>query len=161
MNLSIVHKDILTALEDPDTGMIVHQVNCQGAMNSGVAKALREAVPKHFEDYAAMHKHALQNESLLGRIVATQVERVNMCDLWVVGVFGQLYYGYDGKRYTQYPALFSGLITAIQNNPNPNQKIAIPYKIGCDRGGGDWEAVRATLEVMTTLHPVRIDLYRI
>ena len=38
-------------LFDSHAHIIAHQVNCQGAMNSGVAKQVRERFPHVFEMY--------------------------------------------------------------------------------------------------------------
>ena len=36
--------------------IICHQVNCQGKMNSGVAKAIRAKWPKVYEESCEIHK---------------------------------------------------------------------------------------------------------
>ena len=38
-------------LLDSDATVICHQVNCQGKMNSGVAKAIRNKYPRVYEEY--------------------------------------------------------------------------------------------------------------
>ena len=59
-------------------------------------------------------------------------------------MFGQLNYGYDGKLYTNYESLeraFKYISRYLRN-----KSIAIPYKIGCCRGGGDWNIVYKMIE---------------
>ena len=41
-------------LLDSNADIIIHQVNCQGAMNSGVAKAIREKWPIVFDKYSKL-----------------------------------------------------------------------------------------------------------
>ena len=126
--------------------IIAHQVNCMGKMNSGVAKQIREKFPWAYSDYVtALKQH--DADFMLGK---SQI-------IWqdghsIFNIFGQYDYGYDGKQYTSYGALNSGFRNAINNyrdnDPDDKQQItiAIPYKIGCDRGGGDWSVVKKILE---------------
>lgn len=130
--------DVLEAAED----IIAHQVNCQGKMNSGVARAIRNKWPSAFNDYLRFYKSADDKESLLGKILLSQVED----NKFVAHLFGQYNYGYDGERYTSYDALYDGL-TYIKNLAQKFDKsIALPFKIGSDRGGADWFVVQAMLE---------------
>lgn len=56
-------------LLDAKTDIIAHQVNCQGAFNSGVAKAIREFDECIYNDYKTYIKYAKEfNISLLGKI---------------------------------------------------------------------------------------------
>ena len=45
--VKIVEGDIF----ESDAGFIVHQVNCQGVMGSGVAKQVKDRFPLVFEEY--------------------------------------------------------------------------------------------------------------
>ena len=66
---------------------------------------------------------------------------------------GKQYYGYDGKRYLKYDWLVKCLLE-LQNSEFGLQdrfeegdlKIAIPYLMGSDRAGGDWNTVCEILE---------------
>ena len=62
----------------------------------------------------------------------------------VVNIFAQKNFGYDGKCYTNYSALRKGLETVRDNNKE--DCIAIPYLMGCHRGGGDWNIVSSMIE---------------
>lgn len=127
--------------------IIAHQVNCQGKMASGVAKQIREKFPDVYSFYMAIIKIE-GAEKMLGRgqVVLTQSTAI-------FNIFGQYDYGYDGKKYTSYQALKSGFIEAIKFyreacdlSEDYKFRIAIPYKIGCDRGGGNWSIVKVILE---------------
>ena len=86
--------------------MMIHQVNCQGVMNSGAAKCVRDKYPVVFDEY---HKywqrfHTIKH-LLLGK---AQIVKIND-NQYAVNIFGQYNYGYDGKMYTSYDALDPGL----------------------------------------------------
>ena len=62
---------------------------------------------------------------------------------YIANLFAQANYGYDGKMYTDLGALKNCFIkvrdmTNLKNNLR-NATIAMPYKIGCCRGGADWD----------------------
>lgn len=126
--------------------IIAHQVNCQGKMNSGVAKQIREKFPWAYDDYITGLKQC-EADYMLGK---SQVIWQNGHTIF--NIFGQYNYGYDGKQYTSYGAINAAFREAILNyrdgdiDDNRQITIAIPYKIGCDRGGGDWDVVKRILE---------------
>ena len=135
-----IHDDITKSQCD----IICHQVNCQGAMNSGVAKAIREKWPEVYESYKAIcNRHEGAEEEMLGLMWAVDIGNGR----FVVNLFTQLFYGYDGKRYTDYEAFYNALETLHQQTENADDKtIAFPYKIGCDRGGAKWPVIKAMIE---------------
>ncbi len=117
--------------------VICHQVNCQGAMNSGVAKQVREKYPKVYEAYK---KVCSSGERLLGR---TQIIPVNDTQT-IVNLFAQDNFGYDKQCYTDYSALSNCLKQVYTYCPN--KTIAFPYLMSCARGGGDWNIVYKMIE---------------
>jgi O-acetyl-ADP-ribose deacetylase (regulator of RNase III) len=126
--------------------IIAHQVNCQGKMGSGVAKWIRKKFPWAYEGYMA----ALEQNGADYMLGKSQVIWQNGHTIF--NIFGQYNYGYDGKQYTNYKALDSAFRKAIlhyRDNDVDDIKqipIAIPYKIGCGYGGGDWDTVKEILE---------------
>lgn len=138
--MKIIEKDITTI----DFGVIVHQVNCQGVMGSGVAKALRDKWPKIFDSYKTMCNVYL---SLLGKIDVCEIKE----NLYVVNLFGQNDYRSNhqlSKRFTNYGAwevALPSLRNYIEDNGLP-ERIYFPYNVGCDRGGGDWRIISAMIE---------------
>lgn len=136
---------------DSGAEVICHQVNCQGAMNSGVAKTIRQKWPKVYSDYKAKCDQTEEtandiygefghpvdwSEFLLGDIQIIPVDT----DREVVNMFAQQYYGYDQKRYTSYDAFWSCL-GKIKQCVNPKKTIAFPARIGCVRGGANWNVI--------------------
>lgn len=133
--VKIVKGNLLDATED----IICHQVNCQGVMGSGVAKAIRDKWP---EVYHAYQKHvSINNEAqLLGHTFYAEIENSGR---YVVNMFAQNLYGYDGNRYTSYDAFYKCL-EDIDSMPTW-YSIAFPYKIGSDRGGASWDVIYAMI----------------
>lgn len=133
-----------------DYGIICHQVNCMGVMGAGLAKTIRYKWPTVYADYCqvANSKTGLQ----LGMVITTQVER----NVVVASLCGQRFYGRD-KRYTDYEAMCTCLRNLMYLNSNNNWPIYIPYKMGCNLAGGDWEVVQRIIagEVpsATIVHP--------
>jgi O-acetyl-ADP-ribose deacetylase (regulator of RNase III) len=142
---------------------IAHQVNCQGVMGSGVAKAIKEKYPKAYEHYKG-YCNVRSSKDLLGisqevHCRTTEEERV------VINLFGQQFYGYDGCCYTSYVALTIALDSAFKFIVRENDyygdplEIAVPYKMGCDRGGGDWKIVSKILEELSDKYDVDVYIY--
>ena len=131
-------------LLNTDANYICHQVNCQGKMNSGVAKAIRERWPIVYTKYLEAWQNAPRRLQLLGTILPVDINSYEP-KTWpeqptIINIFSQEYYGYDGKRYTSYDA-FDNCLQGIKEAVPKGSKIAFPYKVGCDRGGADWEVI--------------------
>ena len=128
--------------------IIAHQVNCQGKMGSGVAKQIAEKFPYVYEEYVKAIKDYGAGE-MFGK---AQVVNTNSGKKFIFNIFGQYDYGYDGRRYTDYDAFRCAFQNAIdiyrdyRKDWSHQITITIPYKIGCDRGGGDWSVVKQILE---------------
>ncbi len=115
--------------------ILAHQVNCKGVMGSGVARTLREKYPEIFLGY---HEYCVKyGAHNLGNINIVKCHDGHI----VVNIFGQNDYGYDGKAYTVTSALKDGLLKLRDYAKINNLSVAIPYKIGCGRGGGDWSEI--------------------
>jgi cellobiose phosphorylase len=59
-------------------------------------------------------------------------------------LYSQYDFGYDGKLRTVYSDMKKGLSSIrkhIQDNIKPNARVGIPCRMGCARGGGDWNEV--------------------
>jgi O-acetyl-ADP-ribose deacetylase (regulator of RNase III) len=118
----------------PNKCIMVQQVNCQGKMGSGLAKAIRDKYPMVYEQYRAEYELEVLD---LGYTSYIEVET----DKYVANICGQKFYGYDGKRYTDYEALRTGLEDVRMVAETLNLDVVIPYRIGCGLGGGDWDGV--------------------
>ena len=59
-------------LKQDDVQVIAHQVNCKGAMNSGIAKQIREKYPDNFINYKNFCiLHQMNNKELGGKLLTT------------------------------------------------------------------------------------------
>ena len=153
-------------LLDTECDYICHQVNCQGKMNSGVAKAIREKWPVVYQNYMAKYNDtASMADEWAGRYeggtpAASEMllGDIQIVGLWedyyatpihqsVINMFAQQYYGYDGRRYTSYDAFWNCLNLIKQTVPK-GQTIAFPGRIGCVRGGANWDIIKNMIEVV-------------
>lgn len=146
-----------TSLLDTKCQYICHQVNCQGKMNSGVAKAIREKWPEIYHDYldwitvwediacdeyGSLECGPIASDLMLGHILTVAVNGEQS----VINMAAQQYYGYDGRRYTSYDAFWLCL-GEIKNTIPAGSSIAFPCYIGCGLGGADWKVISTMIDV--------------
>jgi O-acetyl-ADP-ribose deacetylase (regulator of RNase III) len=124
-----------------DTNMIAHQVNCKGIMGSGVAKDIAMNFPGVYDQYKTLCKKK-KPEKLLGTNL--YVFENNYC---VCNMFSQDNYG-SGKDevYTDYTHFQSCIHNIYKECMAKNYSVAFPYKIGCIRGGGNWDIIEKILK---------------
>lgn len=147
--IKIIDGDLLESKAD----IIVHQVNCQGKMGSGVALQIKNKYPEVYRAYQKWCEICGKHKDiLLGRCQVVETHD-GKC---VANLFGQLGYGYDGKQYTDLDALKRAMVK-LKNLCNfENITIAMPYKIGSSRGGAAWEDVYAIIEEVFKDHNVEL-----
>lgn len=165
MSIKIVQGNLLDANEN----IIVHQVNCQGVMGGGVARQIKEKWPNVYNHYMRMvntvEKRSIPRERLLGMVcwdIVQEKIRDGGHDKWIASIFGQLDYNRNGERklQTDYDALKKGLIEVANNADQDGESVAMPYMIGCGRGGGNWSKVLEMIyEVFEPLENVDAVLY--
>lgn len=140
---------------DVTHGVILQQVNAQGVMASGVAKAIRQRYPVVWDDYRlVVGTYPVDDEKsseVMGKAIWSQVADSEDGPLHIVSIVGQRFYRGFGQpemdRYTSYDALDIALTTigdAIRHAA-PDATVHYPL-IGSDRGGGHWPIVRSILE---------------
>lgn len=152
--ITTINKDILTV----DKGVIVHSVNCIGAVG-GLAGAIARKWPKNAEEYRAHVKRQKMPIMLLGSVFEVNVAH----NVVVANLFGQNNVG-TKERQTEYSALIAGFKSIASSYFKGNdtetkdfgafgledvkiqlQDVYIPYKIGCGLGGADWNTVEEIL----------------
>ena len=137
--INVIDGDLLESNAD----IICHQVNCQGKMNSGIAKQIREKYPEVFNRYADLCSTFLFNKSeLLGHCQVVDMPNGKA----VANLFAQLEYGYDGKQYTNLDALKNAMTKLKDLYCSTSTVIAFPYGIGSVRGGAKFEDVYEIIE---------------
>jgi len=143
---------ILEAFKDGEINVMVHQVNCQGKMASGIAGQIAKAYPKHKEEFLREYGY---NNYLGNSVMTIYYDEARGSRNYVAGVYGQNHYGRDGKRYTNYAALFSGIDEIINYTlewDDKPTKVGIPWGIGCGLGGGDWNIVYPLLKDLSEIY---------
>ena len=165
MPVKIIDGDLFTT----KARIIAHQVNCQGVMGSGVAKQIRQRNPQMFLNYARhcaaakrtgwsplgtnliLHTDADADSYVPGTMVYT--------GQYICHMFAQNMYGYDGRRYTNIDALRSCFTKLAQYAREDGLTVAMPYKVGCVRGGANWEVVYKMIEEI--FRDVNVELWRL
>lgn len=141
--IKYVHYDELL---DSDSGCIIHGVNCQGKMNSGIAKDIRERFPAVYDDYMRhLAKCESQQVDPLGTVVYTKISP----DLVIASAFIQQYYGRNiNVTYCSYPAIYQcfkiiarDVLIAARHYANPKLAVLRFPKIGCGLANGTWSSV--------------------
>ena len=136
-------KHIKCDIFESGADIICHQVNCQGVMGSGIAKQVKEKYPKVYKEYKLLCDKIKQH----GGILLGTIQTVHISDKQsVVNLYAQNYFGYDGRRYTDYLALKNCLRHVCNSFNDAGKTIAFPYLMGCHRGGGDWNVVYKMIE---------------
>ena len=139
-------------LFDTDAETLCHQVNCQGVMGSGVALQVKQKYPHVFEAYK---NYCRENEGcLLGKVLPVECHDDSGA-VTVYNLFAQDKFGYDGNCYTSYEAL-QKCFDILENTLPENTNIAMPYLMGCYRGGGDWNVVCKMIEDTFKKHDILI-----
>ena len=123
--------------------IICHQVNCQGVMGSGLALTIKEYDQRVFDEY----KNYIYEKGK--RAVLGDTLFVNSKGFMVANVYSQYNYGYLGV-YTDYKALEKGLRIVNKYAKANGLTVGIPYKMGCDRAGGDWKIVKELIDKIFT-----------
>lgn len=142
-------REIIQDITQVESGVIVHQVNCQGVMGSGLALQIARKWPEVYEGYKRVCGFEEKSEDLLGRCYLKRVGD----DLAVANLFAQDRYGRAGKRYTSYDALdvafwrLSNDLKVVSSEFPSSEAVYVPYLLGSDRGGGDWSIVKAIIQV--------------
>lgn len=141
--MKTIQKDILTIEE----GIIFHQVNCQGVMGAGIARALADKYPGLEEAYHELcKKNDFDHEELLGKVFLFKVGP----NLQIANVFGQ---GGVSRftRQTNYDATVEAFERILKAQQQPHsvfngKEFYFPYKIGCGLGGGAWPIYSAIID---------------
>lgn len=122
-------------------------------MGSGVALQVKQKYPSAYEEYLS----ECQNKPLGLIQMVPQSDGHIICNM-----FAQDNYGYDGKQYTDTAALRSCFNTLKLFAATGKYSIAIPYKIGCCRGGADWDnEVYPIIEKLFSDESVNLEIWRL
>lgn len=138
-------------LLDSNEQVIGHQVNCQGIMGGGIARQMRETYPLVYKVYSEYTRSKSSPEELLGKnlMITTNGDEFmkGMGDgtKIVSNLYGQLNIG-RGKKQTCEKSLELALMNLKNFSKKHNVSVALPYRLGCGLGGGDWSEVFDIIE---------------
>ena len=146
-----------------DCDYICQQVNCQGKMNSGISKQIREKWPIIYQNYMAKCNFSHPSGYIRPELLLGDIQIVGLWDDYnetkfhqsVINMYSQLNYGYDGRRYTSYDA-FWNCVNLIKQSVPTDKKIGFPYNIGCGLGGANWNVILAMIDTVLTDYTVEI-----
>lgn len=151
-NIYIIEKNLF----ESDASVFCHQVNCLGVWGSGIAKSMREIFPDVYEQYREICVKNKFNK-LLGNTAIIQSG-----NRYIANMFAQERFGYDGIRYTSYDAFYNCLVRIKEFcEKNDINKIALPYKIGSDRGGADWNVIYSMIESVFAKTNIMVEICKI
>jgi O-acetyl-ADP-ribose deacetylase (regulator of RNase III) len=139
MKIENYNGDLLMSKAD----IIAHQTNCLGVMGSGVAFSIKTQHPRVFEQYRKAYTNGLLK---LGMCQVVHTNPHQDGDRLVANLCGQEAFGGD-KRHTSY----EGIDVALEKlasycNQHGLKSVAFPYKMSSDRGGADWNIIKAMIE---------------
>lgn len=141
------------------SGIICHQCNCKGVMGSGVALQVKQKYPRVFDSYRKDFEAGLLT---LGHVNFATTDFSSKNPKVIANMCAQDGYGYDGGTYTDYIA-FQECLRKVVKFANQEYyvkpTIALPFKIGCDRGGADWDIIYRDIE--TILADFEVTIYKL
>ena len=135
MTIEIVRGCLLNALDNGEVNSIVHCVNMQKTMSSGIALAIKNRYPEVYKEYASKKGH-------LGFADGVYLDGSD-CSKIVWNLYGQEFYGRDTRK-GNYGAIAEGLSTIANNSER--QVVGFPYRMCSDRAGCDWEIILEMIE---------------
>jgi len=127
--------------------LIIHGVNAQGVMGSGIAKSIRLMYPEVFSIYRKKYE---LNQLKLGEVIYVKTKRY-----WIANGVTQKNYGRFKKQYVDYEAINKIMLNVnnFSKNKNINQ-VGMPL-IGAGLGGGSWEIIAKIIEeCLTDVQPI-------
>jgi len=133
-------------------GLLLHGVNCQQKMNSGIAKAIRAKWPIVFQEYYKLGK----GRRLLGTFQPVMIDNY----LAIGNCFTQEFYGHAGGPYADLGAIRKSLTTAAEWAKLEDMQLKMP-KIGAGLGGLDWTDVTMVVEEVEESTGIEISVYHI
>lgn len=162
-------------LFDSNANFIVHQVNAQGVMGSGVALQVAEQFPHVKKDYIRYVNYCNKNGiDPLGTVqyVPNEVWALTMVDTmknnniiafdnnyqYIVNLFGQRDYG-EGL-HTDLKFMKKAFIDIREKANKIGATVAMPYKIGSCRGGADWNDVYKIIKDVFEKSNVNVEIWQ-
>lgn len=141
-----------------DCTVVMHQANCRSTMGSGIAAS----IAKKYPGAKIVDENSLYDpDEKFGSYTAYKDDN----GVTIVNLYGQYNFGrevlqtnYD-KLESAIDMFFHAVNSGIYNKSS--LKIGVPYKMGCDRAGGDWSVVSDILDRQSKKHQLDIYIYKL
>lgn len=141
-------KEIKANLLDFPEGItiIAHICNCQNNFGSGLALQIKQRYPEAYKadtQFYCSCDPENRFKEMMGNISHTRTKDNNV----IFNLYAQFNFGRE-KRQLNYEAFYSGMEKIrdlILSDKKHKYIIGVPYKIGSDRAGGDWNVVLAMI----------------
>lgn len=137
-------------LKQDDIEVIIHQCNCFCNMGKGIAVQIKNSYP---EAYEADYKTLAGDVSKMGTYSVASIDNGKKM---IVNLYSQYNYGLklhnSQSKFTEYDAMQKALEKFVEDYESSfvitgkPLVVGIPFKIGCDLGGGDWNIVLKIFE---------------
>jgi len=147
----MIENRIGNLLEQKDLDAWIQSCNCFCTMGSGVAKEVREKYPEVYEADLATKSG---DKKKLGTFSFAKTHDGKIG----YNLYGQFNYGRD-RQHTDYEAILNGLLKIkahVKENISSTAKIGLPFKMGCVRGGGNWDTVKGILLHLFNYDPMTL-----
>lgn len=153
MNSKIVgyyRGDVVAQLFYGNVDCIMHVCNDQGVMGSGIAKQIRDNIPVAFDAYRSSG-YKLGTHSIAGgviNLVAQHNYRKSTME--------------EYTRYLNYGYLAASVDSAFKEiaQYSHNVVVGMPYLMGADRAGGDFEIVMEIVTALAGKYGMTIHVYK-
>ena len=169
-------KNINGNIFDSKANFIVHQVNCQGVMGSGVAAQVAERFPHVEKEYLKYLKYCKKYKiEPLGtaQYIPTETWAIGLVDTmkntyvdaydkeyqYIVNLFGQDNFGM-GVQQTNLKAMEKAFVDICGKAKSIGATVAVPYRIGSFRGGAKWEDVERIIKNVFEHSGVDVEIWR-
>ena len=151
-----------------DCTIIMHQANCFKTMGSGIAKGIASLYP---EAYNVDRSHPGDPVDRYGTFTSVTAEN----GVTIANLYGQYDFGfhlkYNKKQLEKnYQRLeeamdkfftYAKLSQTNKYNKINISKVGVPYKMGSDRAGGDWNVIRDIIERQSNKHGIDVYIYKL
>lgn len=149
-----------------DCNVIMHQANCFSTMGSGIAKSIAKLYP---EAKKADNGYLGEPQERHGKFSMATVDGVTIANLYGQYDFGSHLKNDKIQLEKNYKMLEQAMDSFFTFAKNLNQKdakinlnkVGVPYKMGSDRAGGNWEVIKQILERQSEKHEIDIYIYEL
>ena len=143
----------IAALESGEINILAHGVNAKGAMNSGIAKLIRQAYPEVYTKYKNLYDEGGISLGVCQTVVLSKRKVV-------ANLVTQQSYGRDTKRYVNYGAISMALHRLFFLAQYNGYVVGMP-RIGAGLGGGSWLIISELVEFYANHFNVEVRVYEI